>query len=476
MIDDKCRPWIITGAQVVLFILLLTFSCQAAPPAANSPDASAVINGVPRVLTMPQAVNMALKDNDQLLAGQQEVAASQAAIGMARSNLLPHINVKERYMRTDNPTYGFMAKLNQQRFTAQDFALPSLNSPDPINDFQTSIGLSMPLFAPRAYIGLDMSKIAHRAVRKDFQRREETIAMRVVTSYLQAKTARAYIKVARQGVKDAEEHLRLARARYKNNLGLYSDILRASTAVKNMQQIETTASKNYKVACRALGLLLGLTTPVTVADTDFPVPLRPIDQCQADAAHRQDVRAMELRCKNARQNLRLARASLLPVLGVSSSYQMNDHNKPFGSEGHSWMLGAGLKWNLFDGRRRSYEETKAMHQVQAAVKYLAGLKKAVAFQVFQAYETVNEAGKNVSLAEEALKSALEGQRLVNLRYENSLSPMVDLLDAQISLDQSRAHLVARQNDRQLAILNLSYESGMILKDLHAHSNFAGEKK
>ncbi len=475
MINDKCRPWIITGAQVVLFILLLTFSCQAAPPAASSQGAPAVVDA-DRVLTLPQAVNLALKDNDQLLAGQQELAASQAAIGVARSNLLPHIKVKERYMRTNNPTYGFMAKLNQQRFTAQDFALPSLNSPDPINDFQTSIGLSMPLFAPRAYIGLDMSKIAHQTAREDFQRRRETTAMRVVTSYLQAKTARAYIKVARQGVKDAEEHLRLARARYKNNLGLYSDILRASTAVKNMQQIETTANKNYKVACRALGLLLGLTTPVTVAGTDFPVPLRPIDKCQAEAVHRQDVKAMELRYKNARKNLRLAKASLLPVLGVSSSYQMNDHNKPFGSEGHSWILGAGLQWNLFDGSRRSYEKSKAMHQVRAAAKYLAGLKKAVAFQVFQAYETVNEAGKNVSLAEEALKSAQEGQRLVNLRYENSLSPMVDLLDSQISLDQSRAHLVARQNERQLAILNLSYESGMILEDLHAHSDFAGEKK
>ncbi len=465
--NNKRRPWIIAGAQAVLFILLLTFSCQAAPSASAA--------AIP-VLTLPQAVNLALEDNDQLLAGQQEVAVSQAAIGIARSNLLPHIKVKERYMRTNNPTYGFMAKLNQQRFTSQDFALPSLNSPDPINDFQTSIGLSMPLFAPRAYIGLDMSKIAHQAAREDFQRRRETIAMRVVTSYLQAKTARAYIKVSRQGVKDAEEHLRLAGVRYKNNLGLYSDILRASTAVKNMQQIETTANKNYRVACRALGLLLGLKTPVTVAGTDFHVPLRSIDNCQASAAHRQDVKAMELRYKNARKNLSLAKASLLPVLGVSSSYQMNDHNKPFGSEGHSWMLGAGLKWNLFDGSRRSYERSKARHQLQAVARYLAGLKKAVDFQVFQAYETVNEAGKNVSLAEEALKSALEGQRLVNLRYENSLSPMVDLLDSQVSLDQSRAHLVAQQNERQLAILNLSYESGMILDDLHAHSESAGEKK
>ncbi len=471
MTNGKYRRRIIAGVQTIFFILLLSFSCQAANQVKNSKDPSAA-----QVLTMPQAVKMALKGNDQLLAEEQEVAASQAEIGIARSNLLPHINVRERYMRTDNPTYGFMAKLNQQRFTAQDFALPSLNAPNPVSDFQSSIELSMPLFAPQAKLGLEMSKIAYKAAGNNIQRRQETIALRVVTSYLQAKTALEYIKVSQQGIKDAQEHLRLAKLRYKNSIGLYSDILRATTAVKNMQQIETTAAKNYSVVCRALGLLLGLTTPVTVENDNFPVLLRPIGEYQNNAARRQDIKAMVLHYKNARNNLRLATAGLLPVFGVSSSYQMNDHNKPFGSEGNSWQLGAELKWNLFDGRRQSSAKAKAIHQLQAAARYLAGLRKAVSFQVFRAYETVNETTHNVELAKEALKSATEGQRLVNLRYKNSLSPVVDLLDSQISLDQSRANLVARQNERQLAILTLSYESGMILDDLHAHSKFAGAKK
>lgn len=473
MINNKWLYWITVSAQTFLLIITISFPGRAAEPAAiqkNPPLADTA-----RILALPQAVELALQRNDQLLAGKQELAASQAEIGIARSNLLPHISVKERYMRTNNPTYGFMAKLNQQRFAATDFALPSLNSPNPVNDFQSSIGLTMPLFAPKAYIGLDMSKIAHKADSENFRRQQETIAMRVVTSYLQAKTAREYINVAQQGVKDAKEHLRLAKTRYKNKLGLYSDILRATTAVKDMRQVEITANKNYKVACRALGLLMGRTTPVAVVKDDFPVVLHRLAEYKGSAVHRKDVKAMELRCENARKNLSMARAGLLPVLGINSSYQMNDHNSPFGSEGDSWQLGAELKWDLFDGNRRSYEKAKARHQLQAAEEYLAGLKKAISFQIFQAYETVNEAGQNVGLAEEALKSAREGQRLVNLRYKNSLSPLVDLLDSQTSLDQSRANLVARENERQLAILSLSYKSGMILDDLHIHSEHAGEK-
>jgi outer membrane protein TolC len=69
------------------------------------------------------------------------------------------------------------------------------------------------------------------------------------------------------------------------------------------------------------------------------------------------------------------------------------------------------------------------------------------------------------LSQSALEAAEEGRRLVKSRFENSLSPVVDLLDVQLTLDHARANLVVRQNECQLAIINLSYESGTILRDL-----------
>jgi outer membrane protein len=53
----------------------------------------------------------------------------------------------------------------------------------------------------------------------------------------------------------------------------------------------------------------------------------------------------------------------------------------------------------------------------------------------------------------------------SVRFEGSLSPLVDLLDSQVSLDRARANLVARENGYRLAVSSLSYASGTILKDL-----------
>jgi len=52
-----------------------------------------------------------------------------------------------------------------------------------------------------------------------------------------------------------------------------------------------------------------------------------------------------------------------------------------------------------------------------------------------------------------------------LRYKGSLSPLVDLLDAQVNLDRSRANLVARKNEYEIAVARLNFESGTILQDL-----------
>jgi outer membrane protein TolC len=55
--------------------------------------------------------------------------------------------------------------------------------------------------------------------------------------------------------------------------------------------------------------------------------------------------------------------------------------------------------------------------------------------------------------------------LVLVRYENGLYPFVDLLSAQVSLEQARANLTAKEGEYQMAIVRLSYESGIIMKDL-----------
>ena len=417
-------------------------------------------------LNLNEAISIALENNNEVRAFRSSLQAQGEDIGIARSSLLPKVTFEERFLRTTNPTYAFMAKLNQQRFEAQDFAISSLNSPNPSNDFQTTFAFEQPLFVKNAYIGLDMARTEYSAKNEDYKRKKEEVAVRVVEAYLGVATAREFFRVREWAVKDAQEHLRIAEVRNKAGLGLYSDILRASTAVTEAEQRLVSAQKNLTVAKRALGLLLGRDDSVEIVNETPDFPMLGIEYYTTASLSRNDIKSLELRSENAKKEVRLAEAGYFPVIALGGSYQLNDPDKPFGSSGESWSVLAFLRWELFNGMKREHERSKAKYKVTETEEYLQGAKKAVSFRVYSSYLTVEEARKNLDLSGAALKTAEEGTRLVKVRYEKALSPLVDLLDAQVSLDNSRASVVARGNEYRMAIATLSYESGTLLQDLH----------
>jgi outer membrane protein TolC len=442
------------GSFLILVVLLLFFSVTMSAKIGSAAE---------KRLTLEEAVAMAIKNNHELLASQNAHAAKEAEIGIARSYLLPKISVEERYLRTASPAYAFMTKLNQERIGMADFVPETLNHPAAIDDFQTSATFELPLFVKKANIGLEMSKLETAASRESLYRKKEEVVLTVVRYYLMAITADEYVRVAEKSLEDVQEHLRLAEVRYASELGLYSDTLRAATAVTEARQRLVTAKKNQSVAKRALGLVLGSAEAVEVIEETPAPPVREIGSLRIQSQTRRDLKSLEMKTENARNQITLAGSAYYPILGVGGTYQYNDHNHPLGGEGDNWQVMAFLRWELFDGDRTRYEKIKAGHQVREAEEYLQGMKKMVSFQVDEAWLTLDEAGKNRELAREELKTAEEGRRLVRVRYEGSLSPLVDLLDAQVNFDRARANEVAKENDYKMAIFNLDYASGTILK-------------
>ncbi len=418
-----------------------------------------------RVLSLREALAYAGAGNPELRAFERSVLGQKEDVGIARSFLLPKLFFEERFMRTNNPTYSFMAKLNQARFEESDFAVSSLNHPSPINDFQGGLFFEQPLFAPKAYIAVDIAATEAEAKGEEFVRKREEVAFRVLKYYLGVQTAKEFVEVSQKAVDDAKAHLGLAEARFNAGLGLYSDKLRAEVAVLSAEEKLVSARKNLEVAKRALGLTLGLaeSIDVTAERPSFDVKAR--EHYDSAALSRKDLKSLETRHRNAKNSLKLANAGYLPVLGFGGSYQVNSHRSPFGDEGDSWQLTAFLRWEIFDGTKREHERRKAQQGIAEAAEQIDGLKKQISFMVYDSYLGVDEARKGLELAVASVKSAEEGRRLVLSRYENSLSTMVDLLDVQMNLDAARAGVAEKEGAYLTAIANLGFQSGTILQDL-----------
>lgn len=416
-------------------------------------------------LLLKEALQIAFEKNHDIRATRNSLLAQKQNIGVARSFLLPQISFEERFTRTDNPPGVFMSKLNQERFAQADFAIDRLNHPGPVNDMQTQASVEQVIFSGKALLNWGMAKTDFAANEQEYGRKREDTALRVVQAYLQVGTAKEYLSVSKAGLKDAAEHVRIAEVRQRNGLGLYSDVLRAKTALMEAEQRMVTAEKNLTLAKKAFGLILGSKESLDTAEHHFEFPLGDLDSYASKASARKDVKAMELRYENAGNNVRLAQSRYLPTVGMRATYQLNDHKTVFGNEGESWWLMGMLKWDLFDGAGREYEYSKARYKEAEAREQLAGFKSMVEFRVTEAYLAVEEARKTRDLVRSALATAEEGKKLVQSRYANSLSPLVDLLNVQLSVDAARAAVVAKENDYQLAIIRVNHEGGTILQAL-----------
>lgn len=100
-------------------------------------------------LTLQQAVQEALRNSPHLRAAAAGQNKARAGVSSAQAGRLPRVDLQEGFTRSNNPVYVFGTLLTQQRFSQADFALPALNQPAPLNNFQTRAEVSLPIFDAR---------------------------------------------------------------------------------------------------------------------------------------------------------------------------------------------------------------------------------------------------------------------------------------------------------------------------------------
>ncbi len=418
-------------------------------------------------LGLGEAVKTALEKNDLVIAEKAKLDMARSDITAARSNFLPRVSFEERYLRTDNPAYAFSSTINQGVFSGEDLAgAPgSFNEPDAVGDFQTSLTMKQPLYSRRVSLGLKMSKSEAEAAGYDLERRREEIAHEVYRAYLGALAVEAFLETTKIAEEDADEHLRLAGLMEETETGLLSDRLRAEVALAVAKRKKLTVENDLKIARRGLGLVMGSEEPVTPTAEGLFEEAAGLDVFLTAVENRSDILAMETRVGNGARNVKLAGAERLPEVGLFGSLQANDPDTPFGTSGTSYLVGVGLSWNIFDGRAAAAGKTKAKAELERAESFLRGMQKEARYRVREAFLRVGEAKENLGIAEGALQTAVEGARLVRVRYENGLAKIVTLLDAQTALNMARSDVVKMRLAYYGSIGELRYRAGTILKDL-----------
>lgn len=420
-------------------------------------------------LSLRDAMSMALENNSRIKAARYTSQAARQGVESANSRYLPAVAFEETLVASNSPINTFMIKLDEGRFTENDFQINNLNNPSSQHDFKTALSIQQPLFVP------SLSPLKEMAV-KDAQKSEleleaarQGIAFQVFFTYLEVQKADAQLGAADKAVADARENMRLATVRTTAGVGLRSDELRSRTHLSMVEQQHISAYNNLTLARMKLAMLIGLPENSTyeVADTLDRVAVPDMsDQVIGEALeNRVEIRQSHADLEKSDAALRLARSEYLPTVGAFASYQLNAKDAPFTSDNDSWTAGVSLKWQLFDGFRTNSERKRALSGRSAAREMLESTSKDVRYQLRESYVRRHEMGKRLEVTRHSVLDAEETVRLITKRYENSLATMVELLDAQTALNQARANLVEAEAGYALAGGRIYYMTGTFVKEM-----------
>lgn len=413
-----------------------------------------------------EAILIALENNNEIRAMKKALNATEKDIGIKRSTFLPKVSVGEDFASSNNPVEALGMKLNQARTVPADFIIDTLNFPGTVTNFLTYGMIEQVIFDKKAMVEVDIAKKKYSSNGYLYLRKQENLIKEVSEAYIQISTTQEAIKFLEQGLSDRNEQLKIANDRYKNKKGSYSDVLETTTQAAVAEQKLVSAKRSLLVAKRALGLLLGKQESVEISDVTPKLTLKKFDYYKEYSMYRNDVKAMEIDVETSKTDIKLAQADWYPKLTTRASYNFYNQKYPFGAQGQNYIFGAFFRWYAFDGNKRVWETRKARDKSAETEEYLQWLKKTVDFKVFEAYSKVEEAMQNYDLASKVLKSAEEGKKLVEKKWqESSSSPYVDVDQAQLNLDKARDNVVRGLNELKAQLINLYYESGAIKREL-----------
>lgn len=425
--------------SMVLALLLLAGCVHGARGQAYGQSADLEPAGQP--VTLTEAVEIALKNNPAIAASSSYAEAVRQGIATAEAARYPKLDFTEGFTRGNNPVYVFGTLLTQQRFTADDFALNSLNRPHALDNFATQFSGSVPLWDGEISHKVKDAKLAERTARQQQARTQQEVIFRAVEAYTRELLAREDLGVAESAVRATQSVLHDAQARGNAGTAIPSDLLIAQVHLAETKEDLLSTKDAVSLARARLNVALGL-------PEDAPTVLGgQLDQVEFDSGtldrqqqialkQRPDYIAAELAIEQAKNNTGLAHAAFQPKLSLFGTWEADSETFAAGG-GNNWGAGARLTFNIFNGGAKFAQVRAARAMEQQANALEAGLNATIRLEVEQAYRDLATAKARMTVAAGAVSSAEAGLRVLENRYKAGLATMTDVLQADTARSRAK---------------------------------------
>ena len=398
---------------------------------------------VPPRLDLRNSIAYALEHNYSIQQARERIKEQEGLIVEVKAKTIPQLGLGSSYKKKDE-------ELVQSGGSDQDWSI--------------ALEARQALYAGGGIsAALDAQKISREAALLDLKATINNALLEVRTRYYDVLLAREQITVQEQNVQLLRQQLQNAKNRFEAGTISNFEVLRAEVELANAQPEFIKARNRKRTSIDQLRQAIGYTnttpenlskTPEFIGTLDF-LPVSYDLQKSLDAArtNRPDLLRLDRLAKAREAGVRIEQAGNRPTVDLIGGYQVvkKISSNSFNDSPDGWVVGVQSNWAIFDGRATAGKVAQARSRLRQSQLSAREQELAVEVQVRTALSSLQEAAELAEAAQKVVAQAEEALRLADARYAAGSATQLDVLQARVSLTQSRTNQLAANYSYNVAL-------------------------
>ena len=426
------------------------------------------------VITLDEALKIALSENASVQVADKEIERSGYAKKGTYASLFPQIDLTGAFQRTIKKQVMYMdmdmssimgggssdgdgstggtTDSGSTDSGSTDSSTPSFPTGGGIevgrwNTWNAGISANMPIINAQLWKSLKISgQNVELAVEKARSSRLDMVTQ-VKQSFYAVLLAKEALDVYKSVYDNAVKNFEQTRMRYNAQKASELDFTRAKSTVANAIPNVYNAESSVILALWQLKAVMGVDL-----DQDIDVAGELSDYSDAMMTDSYGSESLKLDCNTTMRQLaiqaeqlaetvRLQKYAYIPTLGLGFSFSMNAMTNDFKFSDYKWTpysyVGLSLNIPIFSGGKRYNDVRQAKVQASELAIQINDTERQLKIAIRQYLNTMETKIKSYAAAQEAVETAQKAYDIATQSYNVGRSTITELNDAQLALTQAK---------------------------------------
>ncbi len=410
-----------------LFYVLLTLMCVTAVPAVAQENTEATES--PLVLTLDEALQVALSDNPTVKVADKTIEKKQYAKKGTYAALWPEIAASATYQRyIKKQTFHIMGQTMEVGTT---------------NNVSAGVNAAMPLVNAQLWKSLKLSAMDVELAVEQARSSRIDMVEQVSKAFYQVLLAKDSYDVYKRVYDNAVENHRIIEKRYSVGQVSEYDFIRSQVSVANAEPNVFNAENSIVLALWQLKALLGVDLDKDIDCVgrlaDYEVELNAQVE-MGDLSNNSTMKQLDIQSDMLEQALKIKRAANLPTLALSIGYNfvaMDETMEVFHYQWNPYSVAAfSLNIPIFAGGKRRAEINQAKIDIETLQLQKENTERQLRTAMMSYYSNMLTNVKQFHASSQTISQAKRGYEIAVKRYEVGGGTLVDVDNSQLAYTQA----------------------------------------